>query len=248
MAANVGTTGTWWRHQMEAFSALLALCAGNSPVTGEFPSQRSVTRSFNVFFVLRLNRRLSKHSRRRWCEIPSRSLWRHCNVIYLYNDASQVNQIWFIRLAMYWMIRSQQQPQRNSLCETWLRPCLLILNHITTLEKHWQCFDVIIEVHVWTHNLNFTPKRIKMRFSWPFRTHLPPLCRRHASMHWVNIGSGNGLWPAHQQRCAKPLLCVWYGQSIISVQNCGMYGRNLLVNGASDERLYAPIIYLSTKS
>ena len=36
--------GPWWRHQMEAFSALLALCAGNSPVTGEFPSQRPVTR------------------------------------------------------------------------------------------------------------------------------------------------------------------------------------------------------------
>ena len=32
------------------FSALLALCVGNSPVTGEFPSQRPVTRSFDVFF------------------------------------------------------------------------------------------------------------------------------------------------------------------------------------------------------
>ena len=31
----------WWRHQMETFSALLALCAGNLPVTGEFPSQRA---------------------------------------------------------------------------------------------------------------------------------------------------------------------------------------------------------------
>ena len=30
---------TWWRHQMETFSALLAICAGNSPVTGEFPTQ-----------------------------------------------------------------------------------------------------------------------------------------------------------------------------------------------------------------
>ena len=28
---------SWWRHQIETFSALLALCAGNSPVTGEFP-------------------------------------------------------------------------------------------------------------------------------------------------------------------------------------------------------------------
>ena len=41
----------WWRHQMETFSALLAICAGNSPVTGEFPVQRPVTRSFNVSFM-----------------------------------------------------------------------------------------------------------------------------------------------------------------------------------------------------
>ena len=38
------------RHQMEAFSELLALCVGNSPVTGEFPAQRPVTRSFYVFY------------------------------------------------------------------------------------------------------------------------------------------------------------------------------------------------------
>ena len=53
---------SWWRHQMETFSALLALCAWNSPVTGEFPAQRPVTRSFDVFFDLRLNIRLSKQS------------------------------------------------------------------------------------------------------------------------------------------------------------------------------------------
>ena len=39
---------------METFSALLAICAGNSPVPGEFPAQRPVTRSFDVFFDLRL--------------------------------------------------------------------------------------------------------------------------------------------------------------------------------------------------
>ena len=44
----------WWRHQMETVSALLALCAGKSPVSGEFPAQRQVTRSFDVFFDLRL--------------------------------------------------------------------------------------------------------------------------------------------------------------------------------------------------
>ena len=38
----------------KTFSALLAICAGNSPVTGEFPTQRPVTRGFAVFFDLRL--------------------------------------------------------------------------------------------------------------------------------------------------------------------------------------------------
>ena len=60
---------------METFSALLAICAGNSPVPGEFPAQRPVTRSFDVFFDLRLNKRLSKQSRGWWFETPSRSLW-----------------------------------------------------------------------------------------------------------------------------------------------------------------------------
>ena len=55
--------------------------ARNSPVTGEFPSHRPVTRSFDVFFDLRLNKRLSKQSWRRWFEMPSHSLWRHCNVV-----------------------------------------------------------------------------------------------------------------------------------------------------------------------
>ena len=49
----------WRRHEMETFSALLAICTGNSPVTGEFPAQRPVTRSFGVFFDLRLNKWLS---------------------------------------------------------------------------------------------------------------------------------------------------------------------------------------------
>ena len=61
-------------------SALLALCAGNSPVTGEFPSQRPVTQSFDVFFDICLNKRLSKQSWDWWFEMPSRSLWSHCNV------------------------------------------------------------------------------------------------------------------------------------------------------------------------
>ena len=45
---------------METFSVLLALCAENSQVTREFPSQRPVTWSFDVFFDLGLNKRVSK--------------------------------------------------------------------------------------------------------------------------------------------------------------------------------------------
>ena len=64
---------------MEKVSELLALCAGNWPVTGEFPSQMPVTRSFGVSFYLRLNKRLSKQSLGLWFETPSGSLWRHSN-------------------------------------------------------------------------------------------------------------------------------------------------------------------------
>ena len=70
---------SWWHHQMETFSTLLAFCVGNSPVTGEFPSQRPVTWSFDVFFDLCLNKLLIKQSWDWWFETPSRSLWHHCN-------------------------------------------------------------------------------------------------------------------------------------------------------------------------
>ena len=69
---------------METFSALLGLCEGNLPVTGEFPSQRLMGRSFDVFVDLRLNKQLSKQSIRWWFETPSHSLWRH--------DAMEIKQ------------------------------------------------------------------------------------------------------------------------------------------------------------
>ena len=47
---------------METLSTLLAICVGNSSVFGEFPAQRPVTQSFDVFFDLHLNERLSKQS------------------------------------------------------------------------------------------------------------------------------------------------------------------------------------------
>ena len=77
----VVTINPWWRHQMETFSALLGICAGNSSVTGEFLAQRPVTRSFDVSFDLYLNKRVSKQWQGWWFETPSCPLWRHCNAI-----------------------------------------------------------------------------------------------------------------------------------------------------------------------
>ena len=66
----------WWRHQREkeTFSMLLALCVWNSPVTGEFHTQRPVTWSFDGSFDLRLNKWLSKQSWGWWSETPLCSL------------------------------------------------------------------------------------------------------------------------------------------------------------------------------
>ena len=59
-ASKLSMKDTWWRHQMETFFASMSICAGNSSVTSEFPAQRPVTRSFDAFFDMRLNKRLSK--------------------------------------------------------------------------------------------------------------------------------------------------------------------------------------------
>ena len=67
---------TWWRHQLVKKNfASLAVCEGNPSVTDGFLSQRPATRIFDFFFDLRLNKRLSKQSRRRWFK----TLLRHCN-------------------------------------------------------------------------------------------------------------------------------------------------------------------------
>ena len=70
---------SWWRHQMEAFSTPLAICAGNSPVPGDFPAQRPVARNFDVSFDLRRDKQLSKQWWGWWFETLSIPSWRHSN-------------------------------------------------------------------------------------------------------------------------------------------------------------------------
>ena len=55
---------------METFSALLTLRTGNTPVIGDFPAQRPVTRSFGVFFDLHLNNGWANNG-------EAGDLWRH---------------------------------------------------------------------------------------------------------------------------------------------------------------------------
>ena len=90
-------TDSWWRHQMETCSAVLSFCAGNSPVTGEFPTQRPVTRSFDVFFDLCLNKRLSKQSRGWWFKTLSCSLWRHCKADTRFTSQREMRYDWLIK-------------------------------------------------------------------------------------------------------------------------------------------------------
>ena len=123
----------WLRHQIETFSALLALSAGNSPVTGEFPTQRPVTRSFNVFFDLRH----SKQSWGWWFETPLCSLLRHCN-----DETSLIRQ-------------RNQCTGRSKLQMNAYNPCLDSLENNCVLRlKCWPCHHVA-DCVTWFENVSF---------------------------------------------------------------------------------------------
>ena len=91
-----------------SISALLAICAGNSPVPGEFTAQRPVTRSFDVFFDLRLNKRLSKQSWGWWSETLSRSLWHHRNALVLFQEFSLSRIMPFCQVLVFWPFPQNQ--------------------------------------------------------------------------------------------------------------------------------------------
>ena len=132
---------TLWRLEMQTFSALLALCAGNSPITAEFSSQRPVTRSFDVFFNLRQNIRLNKQSRRRWFKTSSRSSWRHSNV-WLNRPSSSIrtdsNYQLYHCVLKSWDIDICTFPQNSSVCtglmhnlSSWCKQW-----HVTSTDDH----------------------------------------------------------------------------------------------------------------
>ena len=156
---------------METFSALLAICAGNSPVPGEFPTQRPVTRSFDVFFDQHLNKRLSKRWWGWWFETLSRSLWRHrnasdrikaqslllhvqnnwenykCKAVILYKDVTQ-NQYFSLATAyvMYVTIGNQTDDViEENYDNIWNQFCLREI-----------CLELIHMVGIWLFKKNTT--------------------------------------------------------------------------------------------
>ena len=152
------------------------LC-GNSPVTGKFPSQRPVTRSFDVFFYLRLNKRMSKQWWGWWFEIPSHPRWRQCNAFLGPNKSevcsmrSCLNQL----SVQNWRIWSAQRTS----CKIVLKPWYLIFC-IQFIFRMWFTF------------------RVYSRGAYTSRTFNLP-------SHWRNMFSvaDRGWWQLQVNRLAK---------------------------------------------
>ena len=134
----------WWRHQMKTYSALLALCAGNSLVTSEFPPQRPVMRSFDVSFDLRLNKWLSKQSWGWWFEKPSCSLWRCRNVSQGHSSPHMIS------------LQNTHTRHREDCLEVWYmyRAQLIPLNALTYwYDLHWDTQNFVGQAkkNIWIH-------------------------------------------------------------------------------------------------
>ena len=139
---------SWWRLQIETFSALLAICAENSPVPAESPTQRPVTRSFDVFFDLHPNKRLSKQRWGWWFETPLCPLWRHrhgANCVHM-----QSVYIYVFRCTVcYWLIdrtayRYEKKPETRTLEEVYSETTSYNLNQWCNIvdstlrnKRHW---------------------------------------------------------------------------------------------------------------
>ena len=120
---------------METFSALLAICEGNSPAIGEFPAQRPVTRSFDTFFDLLLNKRLSKQWWCWWFETPSCPLWRHRNGL------QQVSSIIYANINVFHDLRhSYYHPPSTS-------PSVIIYANCIILHELHPCPYIYIYIY-----------------------------------------------------------------------------------------------------
>ena len=166
---------------------------------GEFPTQRPVRRSFDAFFDLRLNKRLSKQPWGWWFKTPSCSLWRQCNVIWLFSIVGP--WLW----PQHFMIQCQPRWQKSLsqhmlMCTRVLRICWDVegeLNHINDKTVHMgdyfandiveiRCKDYIMGLIGLIHESHITPI--------PYSTmhQLEHKCV-HFSSEWCIVGYGTGV-------------------------------------------------------
>ena len=146
---------SWWRHEIETFSALLAFCAGTSPVTGKFPAQKQWRGALMFSLICTLHKRLSKQSRGWWFETPSRSLWRHCNVWVLYLVTVQHHWIVWLKVSGIWCQKLLNRRITSVLKFIWSLWYLLIFEASLTSstihnEIHIRTFFIAsLENHKW---------------------------------------------------------------------------------------------------
>ena len=116
------------------FFAFLALCVGNSTVTGEFPSKGQWHGAVMFSLICALNKRLSKQSWGWLFETPSCSLWRHCNGVFLMQK-----EIWL--LYSYLLYSWFNENRRNSTADT-LELRHLCIKPSMYLFAWWCCYIV----------------------------------------------------------------------------------------------------------
>ena len=193
---------------METFSALLAICAGNSSVSGEFPAQRPVTRSFDIFFDLRLNKRKNKQSWGWWFETLSCPLWRQCNMVNyhirlrIYRltgiphfDLGTIDRIWLInkvRLINIWCYQR----------------CYMVRDYVTFVIKS-RCIIVIQSL-----KHRYRAPRFCQLFGYILKTHWGRVTYVCVSKQTI-IGSDNRLSPGRRQAI------IWNNAGILLIRTIG---------------------------
>ena len=106
----------------------------------EFLTQRPVTRSFDVFFDLRLKKRLSKQPWGWRCETPSWSLWRQCNENRNVPNCAVQDMIMLLSI--------QYTP-------TWTHTIHTLTVIIISVKSPWLAQGVLLQRHISTFNNNF---------------------------------------------------------------------------------------------
>ena len=149
-----------------SFYVLLALCAGNSPVTGEFPSPRSVTRSFDIFFDLRswfdLSTWLSKQSRCRWFGTPTDSSSRHCDELNRENSIPACEGLNVLMQLLKGYVKARVREVISS-------PLDVDIIHNDTHDRMWKGYFLRnsdrrrLEYPWWDDQYSFTDQNIEIR-------------------------------------------------------------------------------------